>query len=137
MLGVALLVGVPEEARAQAIEGEVTPPAPTEPAVPADERALLEADTVVTDRAANVVIAEGAVEAYHEGRTLRADRVTYDLNTGRVRASGSVQIIDADGSVRYADDIEVDEDLADGVAAGFSTRLANCATAAASLAVRQ
>ncbi len=137
MLGVALLVGVPEEARAQAIEGEVTPPAPTEPAVPADERALLEADTVVTDRAANVVIAEGAVEAYHEGRTLRADRVTYDLNTGRVRASGSVQIIDADGSVRYADDIEVDEDLADGVAAGFSTRLANGATAAAALAVRQ
>jgi LPS-assembly protein len=140
VLGVALLVVGPDEAAAQSANPGPISTSPSdsaaEPAAP-PQRALLEADSVMDDREGNQLVAEGAVEAYFDGRTLRADKVVYNLTTGRVRASGSVQIIDTDGSVRYADEIEVDEELADGVATGFSTRLSNGATAAAAAAVRQ
>ncbi len=100
-------------------------------------RIFLRADRLIDDSAKRQIIAEGDVEARYEDRVLRADRVIYDLANESVRAQGNVQIIDADGTVRYADEIQVDEDLEDGYALNFSTRMGGDAVAMASAAVRK
>jgi LPS-assembly protein len=102
-----------------------------------DERVILEADYVFENDEENTVIAEGNVEAMYQGRILRADRLTYNKITDKVRAAGNVVIIDTDGSQQFADEIEVDSDLADGYAIGFSARLPEGATVVANSAVRQ
>ncbi|MEL6861634.1 MAG: LptA/OstA family protein, partial [Pseudomonadota bacterium] len=98
-------------------------------------RVILDADNIFANEAENKVIAEGNVEAKYEGRVLRADRLTYDRNTDRVRAEGNVVIIDADGSETYAAEIETNSTLADGYAIGFSTRTAEGGVAVAESAV--
>jgi len=96
----------------------------------------LDADDIYVNEADNTVIAEGNVEAKYEGRVLRADRLIYNRNTDRVRASGNVVITDVDGSENYADEIETDANLVDGYAIGYSTRLPNNGLAVAESAVR-
>ena len=97
---------------------------------------VLEADQLLRDSSQNVIIAEGSVEARYEGRTLRADRVVYDLKKRTVHAQGGVQIIESDGSVRTAEEIEVAEDLGAGVATGFGARFENGGALAANSAIR-
>lgn len=109
MLGVCS-VGVPAAAQTTA-------------APQADDNVMLEADSVSEEKTPHQVIAEGDVEANYQGRVLRADRVIYNLDTKRVRASGNVQIIEIDGSIRYAEEVEVDDKLADGVATNFRSNL--------------
>lgn len=101
-----------------------------------DTRVFLEADTLTEDRKTNQLIAEGEVEVRYQGRTLRANRLVYDLETRKIRAQGDVQIFDADGTARFADEVEVDENLDDGYATNFSTRLPGNAVAIANTAVR-
>ena len=110
-----------------------------EPVVEAEaerETVVLDADNIFVNEAENSVVAEGNVEAKYEGRILRADRLTYDRNTDRVRAAGNVVIIDVDGSESYADEIETDSNLKDGYAIGYSTRLPDGGVAVAESAVR-
>lgn len=97
----------------------------------------LDADNIFVDEVNNTVIAEGRVEAKYEGRTMRADRLEYNRNTDKVRATGNVVIIDPDGSQRFADEIETDSNLSDGYAVGFSTRLPEGGVVAAESAVRE
>ncbi|MEL7109825.1 MAG: LPS assembly protein LptD [Pseudomonadota bacterium] len=101
-----------------------------------DPSVVLDADNIYVNEADNTVIADGNVEAKYQGRVLRADRLTYNRNTDRVRASGNVVIIDVDGSESYANEIETDASLADGYAIGFSTRTAEGGRAVAESAVR-
>lgn len=97
---------------------------------------VLEADSLVKDDASQTIVAEGNVEARYQGRTLRTKRLVYNLRDNTIRAQGGVEIIDPDGAVRYADEVEVDEQLDTGVATGFGARLAGGGTAAAAAAVR-
>lgn len=97
---------------------------------------VIEADDIINDDTNQQLIAEGNVVAVYEGRTMRADRVVYNLTTRRVYASGDVQIFDPDGSQRFADEIEADENFVDGYAVNFSTRLPDGAVATARSAVR-
>ena len=120
-LGMA--VSLPWYAIAQE-ETASTPPDQT------DERVVLEADYVYEIRDENKLVAEGNVEALYQGRVLRADKLVYDRNTEKVRASGNVIIIDETGSQQFAQEIEVDSRLSDGYAIGFSARLAEGATVA-------
>ncbi len=96
----------------------------------------LEADTLTRDEEQQLIIAEGRVEARYGGRLLRADELIYDLQKKTVRAKGSVELIEADGSVRFADEVEVDSELSAGVATGFSVRLEGGGTLAAGSAIR-
>ncbi len=114
-----------------ALAQEETSEAPAE-----QPRVVLDADNLFVNEEENVVIAEGNVEAKYEGRILRADRLTYDRNTDKVRASGNVVILDLDGTERYADEIETDSNLSDGYAIGFSTRMPEGGLAVAESAVR-
>jgi LPS-assembly protein len=109
----------------------IAQPAATEPNV-----VVLEADQISRDAGEDVIIAEGSVEARYEGRTLRADRVVYDLQRRTVHAKGGVQIIEADGSVRTAEEMEIAEDLGAGVATGFGARFPTGGALAANSAIR-
>ncbi|MBX7247541.1 MAG: LPS assembly protein LptD [Caulobacteraceae bacterium] len=97
----------------------------------------LEADTVGEDREKHTITARGNVQGRYRGRTLRADEITYEQDTGLVTARGHAQIINADGTVQYADEIALDEDLRAGVATGFAARLDNNYKVAAASAVRR
>ena len=108
-----------------------------QPASEAEEHVVLEADYIYEIRDENSIVAEGNVEALYEGRVLRADRIIYNKTTDRVRATGHVVIIDTDGSQQFADEIEVNSNLQDGYAIGFSARLPDGATVVANSAIRQ
>jgi LPS-assembly protein len=134
----ALLAGfsavLPLTAQAQDAGSAEVPAATAEVA---DERVILEADTVYEISEENSIVAEGNVEALYQGRTLRADRLVYNRTTEKVRASGNVIIMDTDGSQQFSDEVEVGSNLSDGYAIGFSARLADGATVAANSAIRR
>ncbi len=133
-LALALVSAVPAAAFAQETQGSR---ATSPDAEATDIDVQMEADVIINDDANNALIAEGNVVAVYEDRTLRADRVVYNLTTRRVYASGNVQIFDADGTQQFADEVDVDETLGDGYASNFSTRLPAGAVAIARSAIRQ
>ncbi|MEP9371131.1 LPS-assembly protein LptD [Mesorhizobium sp. KR1-2] len=75
---------------------------------------LLEADTLVYDHDKNTVTAVGGVRIDYGGNRLVAQRVAYDRNTGRLVASGNVEIVDSNGTKIYSDEIDVTDDFANG-----------------------
>jgi LPS-assembly protein len=99
--------------------------------------AYLESDSLEQDREAGVWIARGSVESRYEGRVVRADEVRYNPTTGVVNARGNVALINADGSVQYAEETTLDDELRAGVALGFATRLPGNISIAAASAVRR
>ena len=96
----------------------------------------LEADEVISDETEQTLIAVGEVEGRYQDRTLRAERVTYYLEQGRVVASGNVMLVNSDGSSQYAESIELSEELETGVAYNFTSRLPNGGITGAALAQR-
>ena len=82
--------------------------------VPSDSQMLLEADTLVYDNDANTVTAVGGVQIEYGGNRLVAQRVVYNRKTGRVVASGNVQLIDSDGTKVYSDEIDITDDFSNG-----------------------
>jgi len=128
----ALIVAAPTAAFAQPI---AAPAKPREDAQ-ASKAVTLEADTLTQDEAGGLIIAEGDVQARYQGRTLRADRVIYDTNAHTIHAIGKVEMVDAAGSVQYADEIQVDEDLSIGVATELRARFGPSGALAARSALR-
>lgn len=106
-------------------------------AVEVEDRVVLDADNAYVLDEENLVVAEGNVRAEYEGRVLTADRLTYNRETGRVRAQGNIVITEPDGTERFAEEIETDARLANGYAAGFSLRSITGETAAANTAERR
>ena len=97
----------------------------------------LEADAITRDQESDVITATGSVQARYQGRLLRADRVDYNEETGLLSAAGNAELINADGTVQYADTIELDDELRAGVATGFAARLEDNIKLAAATAVRR
>jgi LPS-assembly protein len=110
-------------------------PAPADGLAP--DAFFLEADEVIQNDADNIVTAKGDVEVRYQGRTLRAQEVTYDRATGVVTAKGRAAIINADGSAQFADAITLDDQMRAGIAQGFSTRLPGDVKIAAATAIRR
>ena len=101
------------------------------------QQVVLIADSLFEHEEDNTIIAEGNVEASYQGRILKADRIVYNRNTNKVRATGNVIILDEDGTERFADEVEVSSNLSDGYAVGFSVRMPNGGQAVANSAIRQ
>ncbi|MFC3078275.1 LPS-assembly protein LptD [Phenylobacterium terrae] len=97
----------------------------------------MEADLVTYDDKAGVATATGEVEVRYQGRTLRANELVYEQTRGVITARGNAQILNADGTSEYADEIVLDEDLRAGAAIGFSARLQQNVKMAAATAVRR
>ncbi len=51
----------------------------------------------------------GHVEAWQNGHVLRADKITFDRNTGVAAATGNVVLLEPDGEVLFADYAEMHE----------------------------
>lgn len=113
-------------------------PAAVEPVSTAeDANVLLEADEVISDETARTITAQGDVQVRYGERTMRADQLTYNLDTGVIRATGNVQIVLEDGSTTYADAVEADEAMNVGAANELRARLGGTGTLAARAAVRR
>jgi LPS-assembly protein len=97
----------------------------------------LEADAITRDQETDVITATGSVQARYQGRLLRADRIDYHEASGLLSAAGNAELINPDGTVQYADTIELDDELRAGVATGFAARLDDNIKLAAATAVRR
>jgi len=84
------------------------------PEIPAGSEMLLEADTLIYDNNDDTVTASGGVRIDYGGNRLVANKVTYDRRSRRLLASGDVQVVDADGTTIYSDQIDVTDDFGDG-----------------------
>ncbi|MES3028266.1 MAG: LPS-assembly protein LptD [Pseudomonadota bacterium] len=135
LAGVALVVlaGGAYDAQAQAPARVVTP----SPDGLADGELYMEADLVIRDDKNKITTARGNVEVRYQGRTLRANELIYDETLGTMRAKGETTIINADGSVQYADEIVLDDQMKAGVATDFSSRLPKNVKMAAASAVHR
>lgn len=122
-----------------------TPPHPADRAVHGQvgpdglshDEMYLEADSVTQDQTNHMLSAHGSVVARYQDRTLRAQEVIYNTETGLITANGQAQIISPDGTVQYAEHMELDDKLHAGVATGFAAREAQNVKIAAASAVRR
>lgn len=85
---------------------------------PADQPVALIADEIDFDSNTGRVTASGSVEVYYGDRTLTADKIIYDDNTGRVEAIGDIVLRDPNGTTVFADTADLDADLKDGLVTG-------------------
>ncbi len=112
-----------------------TAPLPDDGLGPRD--AMLQADTLIDDRDTNTVTAEGRVEARMQGRTLRADKLTYNRVTGAMTAVGHVVVVNPDGTSEYGSEMVMDDQFRAALAYGFSMREQDNITLTAGVAVRR
>jgi len=85
----------------------------------------LEADNLIHDEGQQIVTAMGNVEMVQNGKILKADSVSYNLQTDKVRATGNVVLSEADGTTYFADDVELKQDMKDGFVKGLQILLAD------------
>jgi len=102
-------------------------PAPAAPTKPSSESqpVVLTADQIDYDQEHAFVIADGHVEVAQGERILLADSLTYDQRNNTVFAQGNVSVLDPSGSVYFADDMELADDMKTGVVAQFKERLSD------------
>jgi LPS-assembly protein len=81
---------------------------------PEGDRLLVDAKEIIYDNDRNTIAASGDVQMNYQGRTLQADRVTYDRNTGRVFAEGNARLTDASGAVVTGNRFELTDDFKNG-----------------------
>lgn len=129
LLALAALAALPAPLRAQSslFEGR---------GMTADAPVTFTAEEVEFDRVRGVVSARGRVEAWQGDRVLRADRFTYDRNTGVATAEGNVVLIEPDGQVLFADRAELSGGMRDAALEGLRGLLAANARVAAAGARR-
>ena len=97
----------------------------------------LEAGILIDDRENQVLYAREGVRMQAGQRVLLADEIEYRPATGRVIARGNVRLFDGPGPAQIAEEIELDDEMSEGVALGFATVLENQGKAAAAVAVRR
>lgn len=96
----------------------------------------LEADELINNDTQGILTASGEVEGRYQDRTLRADQVVYNLQTGAVVATGNVVLVDSTGASQYADKLELSNELEAGTAANFTARTADGGITSAAFATR-
>lgn len=86
---------------------------------------LLEADNFGYDTKQALVVAQGNAEVMQDEYIVLADRITYNQNTGVVRAEGNVTVAEPSGNVYFADEAELKNEVKTGVIQHFRARLAD------------
>jgi lipopolysaccharide assembly outer membrane protein LptD (OstA) len=95
------------------------------------------ADQLVYEETSDTVTATGQVRMNREGYNLRADSVTWDRHTGQVHANGDVRVLSPGGDVAYADSVQLEDTLKDGVVQNLLLVLADGGRLAATEATRR
>src|SRR3954469_2190131 len=109
-------------------------PAPGNTAAPAE--VAFSADQLVYEESSDTVTASGTVRMNREGYNLRADTVTWNRHSGQVHANGDVRVLSPGGDVAYADSVELQDTLKDGVVQNMLLVLADGGRLAAITATR-
>ena len=102
-----------------------------------DAPVLFSADDITYDGENGLVNASGSVEVAAGERILMADRVTYNERTDTVTAQGNVSVLEPDGTVFFADSIELKNQLKSGFIEGFRGLLTDESRFAAARAERK
>lgn len=102
-----------------------------------EDRVYLEANELIESREDGQYIARGNVRLQSENRLLLAEELIYTPALSRVVARGGVQIFDGAEPAQFAEEVELSDDLREGVARGFATLLENNGRAAAGAALRR
>ena len=97
----------------------------------------LEAEIIDHDQALNIITARGKVIVKYEGRTLSADTLSYNRNTGLISASGNISLVEANGQVLTTNYLTLDERMQDGVIHALQYQIDKNARLAANGAVRK
>ena len=100
------------------------------------EGVLLEADDVTYDTERSIVSAAGNVEIVSSGRILQADVLRYDQEADVVTATGNVSLLERDGTVLFADELELSDQLKNGTISSFQALLSDDSRFAAASATR-
>nr|WP_234887024.1 LPS-assembly protein LptD [Sinorhizobium terangae] len=85
-----------------------------QPNIPADAKLLLSANELIYNRDAETVTARGSVQIAYGGYRMVARQVVYDQKSGRIIATGEIQLTEPDGNVVYADKMDVTDDFGNG-----------------------
>ncbi len=85
-----------------------------QPNIAADAKLLLTANELVYNRDAEKVTVRGNVQIEYGGYKMVARQVEYDQRSGRILATGDIQLIEPDGNIVYAEKMDVTDDFADG-----------------------
>jgi LPS-assembly protein len=137
-----LIAAVPQLAFARATNfrpmENVFPPTvlPSENIVSEDKPVMVSADTVEYLQQEDKVVASGHVEVVQGETMILADRLVYERSKNLVNAIGNVSVMDETGSVVFADEVELRDDMHDGVIDQFKMRLTDDSLFAAERAVK-
>ena len=115
----------------------LTPLASAIAQTPKDEVIRLQAQEIFRDKETGLIHAIGDVEAAYGQRLLLAKRLIYDRATETVTAEDGVTLVESDGTVHFADRLEVTQDLKDGIVHGLRTLLPDDSRFVANGAVRK
>lgn len=107
-----------------------------EPKLGGDQPVLMEAEKMGYDRNNRIVVALGKVEVVQGDTLLLADRIAYYQDQNIVRARGNVTMVEENGTVYFADDVELKNNLKQGVVENFRIRMSDNSLFAAAQAER-
>lgn len=85
-----------------------------QPNIPADAKLLLTANELVYNRDTEKVTVRGNVQIEYGGYKMVARQVDYDQKSGRILATGDIQLIEPGGNIVYADRMDVTDDFGNG-----------------------
>ena len=87
-------------------EAPIPPPAP-EADAQGRRQVAYEAMTVAYDSSADTIVLQGNVVLRSGDRSVRADEVSYNSDTGRILATGRVRFVDENGNQLYTESVEL------------------------------
>ncbi len=73
-----------------------------------------EADTVAYNDDADSVTARGNVVLRREGKSVKADTVTWSRKTGKIIATGNIRLVDQDGNQLFTEKVELNDEFETG-----------------------
>nr|WP_245295681.1 LPS-assembly protein LptD [Xaviernesmea rhizosphaerae] len=82
--------------------------------VPEDAKMLLQANELVYNRDSSRVIVRGAVQINYGGYQMVARQVEYNETSGRIIATGDIELIEPSGNKVYADHMDLTNTFSDG-----------------------
>lgn len=135
--GVSVIALLVTAASLGALPARAQTPAATSSGSDFAQEALLSAEEVVYDNAAQRVEARGNVEIVQAGRILKSDRVIYDIQADRVMAIGNVVLLEPSGDVLFADEMELQSELKTGAIRDLRILFSDNSRLAAHDAVRE
>ena len=112
------------------------PQPPRAPRVGGDGQMLVQAVEVDYDYNNSRVSAVGNVQLFYNGTSVEADKVVYDQKTKRLYAEGNIRMTDADGTITYANAMDLSDDYRDGFVDSLRVDTADATRMAATRADR-